>query len=71
MVNNDLVGLAAERAALAFGADYGMFDAACFSAELIRFSQLNTQINYRLVRVILTGREDIEVIDDSHYRLKR
>ena len=68
---NDLVGLAAKRAADRFGHETD-FTAATFSHELMGLAGLNGAIDGRLVEVILRGRDDVENTGiDGYYRLRR
>jgi hypothetical protein len=66
---NDLIRLAAERAALDFGANDGTFCAAGFSSEFLKFSPTVTPIDGDVVRVMLAGRPDIEPLTEGFYRL--
>jgi hypothetical protein len=69
---NDLVALAAERAANYFGGNDGVFNAAGFSNALTELANVNGIIDGKIVRVILAGRSDIEVLKGGcHYRLVR
>jgi len=69
---NDLVALAAERAANCFGGNNGMFNAAGFSNALTELANVNGVVDGEIVRVILAGRPDIEVLKGGcHYRLIR
>lgn len=68
---NDLVRLAMERAADSFDKGVsGLFNAAGFSNALMDLAKLNGVIDGELVRVILAGRNDVEVcLGGAHYRL--
>lgn len=67
-MNNDLVGLAMDRAVKSFGGD-GIFNAAGFSNELMRLANLKGSIDGHLVRAILTGRADVMVLHGgAHYQ---
>ncbi len=67
---NDLIRLAAERAAVAFAGRAGEFNGAGFSQQFILMSPTSEQIDGHIVRLMLTGRPDIQVLrGGSHYRL--
>lgn len=68
---NDLIHLAAERAVQLFGdKGDGIFNGAGFSKAFTRLADVNGPIDGRVVRAILTGRPDIELLyGGSHYRL--
>ena len=68
---NDLIRLVAERATESFGgSNDGVFNSAHFSNEFIKLSPTSEQIDGHLVRMMLTGRDDIEVLSGgAHYRL--
>ena len=68
---NDLIRLAAERAAASYGGHDGTFNAANFSQEFIAMGPTVRQIDGIVVRMMLTGRDDIGVLaGGSHYRLR-
>lgn len=68
-MNNDLIRLACETACDKFGvAD--TFNGASFSAEFTRLAGVEGVLDGRVVRAMLTGRPDIEILHGSaHYRL--
>lgn len=67
---NDLIRLAAERAAGSFGGHDGTFNGAGFSQEFAKLAGINGAIDGKLVRAMLTGRRDVRVLrGGSHYRL--
>lgn len=66
---NDLVRLAMERAAAAFGGSDGTFTAANFSVAMMKLAGLEGAMDGKLVRAVLTGRRDVDTIDATHYRL--
>lgn len=66
---NDLIRLAAERAADDFGGNDGTFNAAGFSSALLKFSPTTTPIDGFIVQVMLTGRLDVQKLHGNHYRL--
>lgn len=68
----DLILIAAEQAAEAFGGGDGTFNAAGFSNCMMKLVNLRGTIDGNLVRAILSGRPDIEFLapGDSHYRLR-
>jgi hypothetical protein len=70
---NDLVRLAASRAVERFagtGPNDGVFTSAGFSQELVSMSPTTDQIDGHIVRLILTGRPDVQVLGGGdHYRL--
>ena len=72
-MRNDLVRLAMERAVGAFGGGGdNVFNGAGFSLEMMRLAGLDGVIDGHLVRAILTGRDDVEILGckSGHYRLK-
>jgi len=70
---NDLIALAAYMATEYYGGkNDGTFNAAGFSQALTKLAGVNSTIDGRIVRVILTGRPDIKVLEGGcHYRLIR
>jgi hypothetical protein len=67
---NDTIRLAAERAVGRFGGSDGLFNAACFSWAFTRIAGTCSAIDGNLVRAMLTGRRDIEVLKGGcHFRL--
>lgn len=67
---NDTVGLAAHQAAKAFGGNEGIFNAAGFGIALMRIAGLSGVMDGYLVRAVLSGRRDIEVLHGgAHFRL--
>ena len=70
---NDLIRLAASRAVNNFGGSgetKNVFNGAGFSQEFVRMSLTSEQIDGHIVRMMLTGRPDIEVLKGgAHYRL--
>jgi hypothetical protein len=46
-----------------------MFSAVNFSNAMLRMAGLQGAMDGKLVRAILTGRSDIEVLSDGHYKL--
>ena len=69
-MRNDLIRLAIDRAVDDFGnRSDGLFNAAGFGINLMGIANLTGTIDGHLVRVILTGREDVAVEPDgAHYR---
>ena len=68
---NDIVRLVCERAVERFGGRGGMFNSANFSHCLSQVSGARGSIDGRIVRSVLCGRSDIEVLSGgSHYRIK-
>ena len=68
---NDLILLAMERATRNFGGTDGIFNACGFSNALTKLANVNGVIDGAIVRVILAGRTDIEVLSGGYYKLKR
>lgn len=70
-MQNDLIGLAAEQSTKLFGdKNDGLFSAACFAQVIARLSNTSHLMDGRVVRTILTGRNDIYVMPGcSHYKL--
>lgn len=68
---NDLIRLSIERSAEMFGGKGdGIFNGACFSQVIYKFAGLKGQMDGKMVRTILTGRNDIEISSGgSHYKL--
>lgn len=68
---NDLIHLAMEEACRKFGGNDGVFNAAGFSQAMMHHARLRGGIDGLLVRVLLTGRDDVDVLHGgSHYRLR-
>lgn len=70
---NDLIRLAAERAARAFdhASPDGVFNAAGFSTELTRLAGVNGALDGKVVRAMLTGRPDVRPLHGgAHYQLR-
>jgi hypothetical protein len=67
---NDFISLVIDRAIESFGGkNDGMFNAACFSTALASMSGVNQTLDGRMVRAILCGRQDVEVLRGGcHYR---
>ncbi len=69
----DLVWLAMHQAVESFsgtGENDGVFNAAGFSAAMMRLAGLKGVIDGHLVYSILAGRTDVEILQgDAHYRL--
>lgn len=68
---NDAIRLACERAERDFSGNRdGTFNSCGFSQHMMRIAGLQGQIDGLLVRALLTGRPDIQVLPGgSHYRL--
>lgn len=68
---NDFISLVMERACERYGGPRdGMFNAACFSTALKEMSAVNQTIGGPMVRAILCGRPDVEVLPGGcHYRV--
>lgn len=70
-MSNDLIRLAAERAAKAFGGGDGTFNGAGFSNEFAAIAGIRGAIDGHAVRAMLTGRADVRILKDgAHYRLR-
>lgn len=71
---NDLIQLAAIRAVQRFGGSgrtKNVFNGAGFSQEFVGMSPTTSQLDGHIVRMMLAGRSDVEVLEGgSHYRLK-
>lgn len=67
---NDVVALAMDRAVQSFGnRGDGAFNAAGFGQALMQIAGLNGVVDGLLVRAILTGRPDVEVLKGgAHFR---
>jgi hypothetical protein len=70
---NDLVALAVDRATELYGKQFrdGVFTAATFSKAITDLAGLNATIDGRLVRVILSGRPDVDCLGEGMYRRVR
>ena len=70
---NDLIRLAASRAVDSFGGSgdtKNVFNGAGFSQEFVKMSPTSEQIDGHIVRMMLTGRPDVQVLSGgAHYRL--
>lgn len=58
-----------EQAARKFGGNDGVFNAACFSNRMMTLAGLSGVMDGMLVRAVLSGRGDVEVLRGGHYRL--
>jgi len=72
-IPNDLIRLAIERAVCRYGSagtGDGVFTSACFSNEFTPLAGVKTQLDGRIVRAMLTGRDDVEVLHGgAHFRM--
>jgi hypothetical protein len=66
---NDVIRLAAEEAARNYGNNENIFNAAGFSNAIMRIAGLKGAIDGRLVRILLAGRQDIEILSNSYYKI--
>lgn len=70
---NDLIRLVMERAARSFGGSDGTFNSAGFGVEFCKAaasSGYGGSIDGKLVRAMLTGRPDVEVLrGGAHFRI--
>ena len=70
---NDLIRLVCERAVQRFSHDpknLKVFNGAGFSQALVAMGSTTTQIDGHIVRMILTGRDDVQILaGGAHYRL--
>lgn len=68
-MTNDLIRLACERASRKFG-DARMFNSACFGTVFATLAGVSGGIDGKIVRAMLTGRDDIEVLSGGcHFRM--
>jgi hypothetical protein len=58
------------QAAKAFGGDDGLFNAAGFGVAFMRIADMRGTLDGEVVRVMLCGRRDVEVLDDGHFRIR-
>jgi len=66
---NDLVNFAMERACEIFSSDDKTFNNSSFSKALQEIGGLQSVIDGRIVRMILLGRNDVEMLPGGcHYR---
>lgn len=71
MTNFDVVRLAAEQATKRFDSSDSVFNAAGFGKSLMQIAGLKGVIDGHLVRAILCGRNDIEILKGgAHFRIK-
>lgn len=69
-MENDLIRLAAERAARRFGGTDGIFNSAGFSQEFTRMARVSRPLDGNVVRAMLCGRSDCELLSGgAHFRL--
>jgi len=67
---NDLVRLAMDHAIRGFGGHDKVFNGAGFSVAMKSISCVDQTLDGRMVRAILTGRPDVEILaGGGHYRL--
>lgn len=69
---NDMVHYMALRAVDRFGdeGEKNVFNGACFSQAMIDITGVKVTTDGRVVRALLTGRPDIEIMSGgSHYKL--
>ncbi|MHA2163503.1 MAG: hypothetical protein ACXABF_13865 [Candidatus Thorarchaeota archaeon] len=69
---NDMIHYMALRAIERFGheGEKNVFNAACFSQAMIDVTGVKVVTDGRVVRALLTGRADIEIMSGgSHYKL--
>jgi hypothetical protein len=70
MSDNDLIRLACERAVDLFDCGNGVFNSAGFSRAFTRMSGTSQQLDGNVVRTMLAGRPDVEVLSgSSHFKL--
>lgn len=67
---NDLVRYAMEEASRSFGGNDRTFNATGFSKALTRIAGTSSAIDSKVVRVMLTGRDDVLVLDGGHYQIR-
>lgn len=67
---NDFIALVIDRAVARFGGKRdGVFNAACFASELRQMSGVDQTIDGGMVRAILCGRRDVDVLAGGcHYQ---
>lgn len=72
-MSNDLIRLVMERAARRFGGSDGTFNSAGFGVEFCKAASstgYGGSIDGKLVRAMLTGRQDVEVLKGgAHFRV--
>ena len=66
---NDVIRLAAEQSAKRFGGNDGTFNAANFANTMRRIGDVQQTLDGKMVRTILAGRRDVDVLAGNHYRL--
>ena len=68
---NDMLRYAMEKAVRLFG-DKGdnIFTSACLSEAITKLAGVNGVIDGHIIRCLMVGRPDVEILDDCHFRLK-
>lgn len=67
---NDMLHYAMEKAVEIFGNEGdGVFTSACLSEAITKLAGINGVIHGHIIRCLMVGRTDVEVLSDAHFRL--
>ena len=67
---NDMLHYAMERAVMLFGNQGdNIFTSACLSEAITDLAGVTGALDGHIIRCLLVGRSDVEVLDDCHFRL--
>lgn len=68
---NDMLRYAMEKAVRLFG-DNGdnIFTSACLSGAITKLAGVSGVIDGNIIRCLLVGRRDVEILDSCHFKLK-
>jgi hypothetical protein len=67
---NDMLRYAMERAVVLFGNEGdGVFTSASLSEAITELAGVNGVIDGHIIRCLLVGRTDVEILGDCHFRL--
>jgi hypothetical protein len=68
---SDVIGIAMRQAAQAFGGTDRVFNAAGFGVAFMRIMNLRGSLDGEVVRGMLCGRRDVDILDDdAHFRIR-
>lgn len=70
-MTNDMVAMAMDDAAALFGSGDGTFTSATFSQAFTTLAHVNTTLDGHVVTAILSGRNDVVFLGQSHWRVIR
>jgi len=67
---NDMLHYAMEKAVVLFGNQGdNIFTSACLSEAITKLAGVNGVIDGHIIRCLMVGRTDVEVLGDAHFRL--